>query len=176
MWVHSITFSLDPRSISRAIKDLRKYRDDVINKCNLFTRLVGAEGFQVANAIMSRHIFSGMTFESLRFETTGFGVGRLVAESEALLFFEFGAGLNGGGHPLAGEMGYGPGTYPGSGNWDNPYGWWYPTDDPTLTVHTDSDGQGWAHSYGNPPRMPMYLASRAMRNSLIRVGMEVFGN
>ena len=78
------------------------------------------------------------------------------------IFIEFGAGITYGyGHPLAGELGVGPGTYPeGKGHWDNPGGWWY------------AHGQ---HSYGNPPAMAMVAARDAMVADITTIAREVFG-
>lgn len=85
------------------------------------------------------------------------------AEGRALLFLEFGAGVTYGyGHPLADELGFGPGTYPGKGHWDDPDGWWY------------FDGLHFAHTYGNRPSQVMYAAAKRARLAVPSVAKEVF--
>lgn len=158
-----IVFTLDTISLNQAIRAVDKYKQNMLRKCALFTSRLGAEGKMVANAVMSGHVFSGETIDSLKFEDLGGGHGQLVTASKAILFFEFGAGIGGVGHPLAGEMGMGAGTYPGKGHWNDPNGWWYRGDD-----------GNWHHTYGNAPHMPMYKASRAMIAAIERIGREVF--
>jgi hypothetical protein len=85
----------------------------------------------------------------------------IYAEGESVAFIEFGSGDKyGHGHPQAGELGMGPGTYPeGKGHWDDPRGWWY--------------GHG-KHTYGNPPAMAMYQAVQAMTEQITMIAREVF--
>lgn len=98
------------------------------------------------------------------------------ANSTAVLFLEFGSGIGGIGHPEAGENGMGAGTYPGQKYAFNTSGWWFPTDDPLLIVHTDSKGQGWGHSRGMAPAMPMYSAVTGVERDLESIIREVFAS
>ena len=76
-------------------------------------------GYSVAYSVMQGHVFSGETIESLTLDKKGEGRYVLYAESQAILFFEFGAGVRyGGGHPWDDDFGFGPGTYPGNGHWE----------------------------------------------------------
>jgi len=85
---------------------------------------------------------------------------KVIAAGSMVLFLEFGAGAKYGyGHPD--PRGYGPGTYPGKGHWDDPKGWWIPKE------------HGGGHTYGNPPAMGMYNASRDIRESIRQVVEEV---
>ena len=87
---------------------------------------------------------------------------KVTATGETVLFLEFGAGARMGyGHPE--PQGFGPGTYPGKGHWDDPKGWWIPKE------------HGGGHTYGNPPAMGMYNASREMRDRAQEVAEEVLG-
>ena len=88
----------------------------------------------------------------------------IEATGKSVLFIEFGSGVRYGyGHPQAGEFGFGPGTWSegpnGRGMWDNEKGWYTPDRE---------------HTYGNPPAMAMYHASRAIKNALPEVFSEVF--
>lgn len=169
-----IKLKLNSASIDRAIREVKAYRDKVDKAGAEIAKRLGERGYSVAYGVLSGHVFSGETVESLTLEEQGPGKYVLFAASKAILFLEFGAGVRyGSGHPLAGELGFGPGTYPGKGHWDDPNGWWFPTDDPRLILHTDSNGQGWGHSYGNKPHMPFYQADQAMRADILRIAKEV---
>lgn len=170
----TIKVHLHPRSIDAAIRRCEEYRLRVEKAGDEIAKRLADIGYQVAYGVMSGHVFSGETSESLNVERSGEGQYVLKAGSKALLFFEFGAGIRyGGGHPWDDDFGFGPGTYPGNGHWDDPYGWWFPTDDPRLIIRVDGKGQGWGHSYGNKPHMPFYLADKQMREDIIKVAKEV---
>ena len=165
-----ISFGLSPSEINNAVKELRQYKSEITYKCQRFTDRLAELGLQTAKSIMQEHIYSGETIGSLRIETDERGAItrlRIVVESEAILFLEFGAGIKYSGtvNPKAAEMGYGPGTYPGKGYWDSATGWWYMGD----------DGE-WHHSFGIEAAMPMYNAAVAMRQQIRSIAKEVFGN
>ena len=166
--------AFDIDSIDKAIRQLDHYSKDLERKANLLCEKLANIGYEVAFQIMGEHVYSGETISSLQVQEVGKGQFVILAGSVALLFFEFGAGVNGAGHPLAGDFGMGPGTYPGQKHAFDPYGWWYPTDDSSLAISTNKDGIMWSHSKGNPPYMPMYNASRKIREDLLRIAQEVF--
>lgn len=101
--------------------------------------------------------YDGPEDHTITVEPRGKNEYAVVANGTTVLFVEFGAGLIGYGHPE--PNGYGPGTYPGAGHWDDPDGWWY------------GNGQ---HSHGNPPNMPMYNTVKELELELERVVREVF--
>lgn len=162
----------DPASIDAAIEQLENYQKKLKDAAAEIVRQLSLIGYDVAYQVMSEHVYSGETLSSLTIVEESPTKHILMAGSTALLFFEFGAGIKGGGHPD--PQGFGPGTYPGQKHAFDPKGWWFPTNDPALAVRYDKDGQGWGHSYGNPPHMPMYKAERKMKDDLERVAKEVF--
>lgn len=168
-----IKVKLNTASIDNAIKQLDEYQKRVERAGEYIAKHLADIGYEVAYGVISGHVWSGETAESLEVVQEG---NRYIlrAASKAILFFEFGAGATYGyGHPMAGEFGMGPGTYPdGKGHWNDPNGWWFPTDDPRLIRRTDSKGQGWGHSYGNAPHMPFYLADREIRDNILKVAKE----
>ena len=101
--------------------------------------------------------YDGPEDHTITVEPRGKNEYAVVASGTTVLFVEFGSGLIGYGHPE--PNGYGPGTYPGAGHWDDPDGWWY------------GNGQ---HSHGNPPNMPMYNTVKELELELERVVREVF--
>ena len=153
---------LSDENIDRAIKEVRKYKQWVLKKEAELRMRLAAVGATVASIQFSRAIYNGTNDVSVRVDNTG-SVAVIYAEGESVAFIEFGSGDKyGHGHPQAGELGMGPGTYPeGKGHWDDPRGWWY--------GHNE-------HSYGNPPAMAMYQAVQAMTEQITMIAKEVFGS
>lgn len=167
---------IDGSGVDEFIKGLEEYQKWINRKAEELAKRLADKGYEFAYQVMSGHVFTGETLASLTVEKLSQTSYVVKAASKALLFFEFGAGVNGGGHPLDGELGFGPGTYPGQKHAFDTGGWWYPTDDPALIVRTDKQGQGWGHSYGNPPYMPMYGAVKSLEQDFKDIVQEVFGN
>lgn len=164
-----ISFGLSVSEINNAVKELRKYQAELNYKCQKFADKLAELGLQTAKSVLEQHIYSGETIGSLRIETDERGAVtklRIVVESEAILFLEFGSGIKYSGtvNPKAEELGYGPGTYPGKGHWNDPNGWWYLGD----------DGE-WHHSFGIEAAMPMYKSTVEMRQQIMKIAKEVFG-
>ena len=156
----TIQIELSNKSINRGIREIHKYKEWVMRKEKELRTELAAMGATVASIQFARAVYNGSKDVSVRVDDTG-SVAVIYAEGESVAFIEFGAGIKYGyGHPQAGELGVGPGTYPdGKGNWDNPKGWWY--------GHSQ-------HSYGNPPAMAMYDAVQKMTEDLTRIAREVF--
>lgn len=159
----TINIELSNKSINRAIKELRDYQTWVMAKEAELRLRLATLGATVASIQFSRAIYNGSNDITVRVDDTG-SVAVIYAEGESVAFIEFGSGAKYGyGHPQAGEFGFGPGTWSdgdeGKGHWDNPKGWWY------------GSGQ---HSYGNPPAMAMYSASKEIAESVTRIAKEVF--
>ena len=124
---------------------------------------------------MSQHIYSGETISSLQVQEVDPNHYLLVAGSVALLILEFGSGTKAVGHPMAGEMGMGPGTYPGQKHALDPEGWWFETNDPNLAVYTSKKtGKSYGHSFGSAPQMPMYNTAQEMKSNILNIAKEVF--
>lgn len=155
-----IQIELTTKGVTKAMKELRRYKAWVIKKEAELRSRLAMMGATVASIQFSRAIYSGSNDVSVRVDDTG-SVAVIYAEGEAVAFIEFGAGATYGyGHPQAGEFGVGPGTYPdGKGHWDDPKGWWY------------GSGQ---HTYGNPPAMAMYRAVQEITEKLREIAAEVF--
>ena len=153
---------LDKKSISAAIKEIRRYKAWVALKETELRQRLAMLGASVASIQFSRAIYNGTNDVTVRVDDTG-SVAVIYAEGESVAFIEFGSGAKYGyGHPQAGELGVGPGTYPdGKGNWDNPNGWYY------------AHGK---HSFGNPPAAAMVSARDAIVESVTSLAREVFSS
>jgi len=168
--------NIDIELSEKGIKELQKYLRDYDKwlkaKSDELAKMLSEMGYNAAFTIMSGHIFDGETISSLRVVKKDNAHYVVMAESEAILFLEFGTGLMGYGHPE--PHGMGPGTYPGQKHALDLKGWWFQTDDPRLIRYVDKDGQGWGHSYGMAPAMPMYTAVKTIEQDLERAVKAVF--
>lgn len=164
-----ISFGLSVSEVNKAIQEIEAYKKDLNDKVEIFAKKLSELGLDTAKAIIQSHTASGSTIGSLRIETDTTGQitrMRVVVESEAILFLEFGAGITynqGNENPKADELGYGVGTYPNQTHAYDPDGWWY----------QDESGK-WKHTYGTKAVMPMYKASQAMAENAVKIAKEVF--
>ena len=147
----------DYASVSRATRRLDEYYADLIEKANTVCERLATIGAVRASLDFSRAIYNGTNDVAVTVEPIDNGYA-IHATGNAVLFIEFGSGASYGyGHPE--PEGYGPGTYPGKGHWDDPNGWWYGNHE---------------HSYGNPPAQAMYNAKRDIQAEVQRIADEVF--
>jgi hypothetical protein len=147
----------DYASVSRATRSLEEYAADLIEKANTVCERLASMGAVRASLDFSRAIYNGTNDVAVTVEPIDNGYA-IHARGNAVLFIEFGSGASYGyGHPE--PEGYGPGTYPGKGHWDDPNGWWYGNHE---------------HSYGNPPAQAMYNAKREIQAEVQRIADEVF--
>lgn len=160
----TIRVDLNTRSIDKALRELKEYKRWIEAKAKELCQRLADIGVQVANAeyapVAAKMI--GADY-NVTVESTKNGC-RILADGDSILFLEFGAGITYGyGHPLNSEFGMGPGTFPPTNpahpKWNSPNGWYTP---------------GGYHTYGNPPAMGMYQASKDMRNQIEAIAREVF--
>ena len=147
----------DYASVSRATRSMEEYAADLIEKANTVCERLASMGAVRASLDFSRAIYNGTNDVAVTVEPIDNGYA-IHARGNAVLFIEFGSGASYGyGHPE--PEGYGPGTYPGKGHWNDPNGWWYGNHE---------------HSYGNPPAQAMYNAKRDIQAEVQRIADEVF--
>lgn len=158
-----IRFSLDSAGIQGAIRELRDYQQRLRTKCAELSERLAQYGLQRAQMEYDAAIYDGTKDVTVNVEERGENTYAIVASGRTVLILEFGAGIYGDGHPLAGEMGYGPGTYPGQTHVPDPGYWWF----------TDENGKS-VYSYGNPPSMAMYMTSVELMSEIERIAREVF--
>lgn len=164
----SRTITIDifnPASIDAAVKEILDYADWVKRKMAELARRLADMGAVNVSLGYSRAVYTGGNDISVTVEQQGENSYAIIANGEAVLFVEFGAGVTYGyGHPQPSFEGtpMGPGTYPSEkGHWNDPKGWWIP---------------GGEHTYGNPPSMTMYLTAKELRNQLEDIAREVFSS
>lgn len=147
---------LSAAGINQLTNGLKEFDKWVEEKSEELCQRLASMGAVYASLGFSRAIYNGAADFSITVEPCDGGY-KVVAAGSTVLFVEFGSGLIGYGHPE--PHGFGPGTYPGKGHWDDPRGWYF------------AHGQ---HSFGNPPNAPMYNSVKELEMELERVVREVF--
>lgn len=160
---HEYTVDLSTSGINKFIGVLGGYKIWLNKKANELAKRLAEMGAIKADINFSAAYYDGDEDHKVEVIPVGKMQYKVRASGTTVLFVEFGAGLIGYGHPE--PNGFGPGTYPGKGNWDRPGGWYY----------TGSDGES-HHSHGNPPNAPMYNTVKELEQELGRVVQEVFSN
>ena len=149
-------------SIDDIIKGLEDYRDSLKIKADALVKALAEAGAEAVTVTYASTPYTGPRDEDVTVEQRGELSYAIVASGQTVLFVEFGAGVYlGGGHPK--PMGYGPGTYPGNGHWDDPRGWWIPK------------AKGGGHTYGNAPSAAMYHTGKSLHAMVQQAAKGVFG-
>lgn len=151
-------------TINAAVQELNQYAEWLKRKESELVTKLAERGKTVASVKFASAKYDGANDVSVRVDSTG-SVAVIYAEGSAVAFIEFGSGASEGyGHPLAGEHGFGPGTWSmgesGKGHWDNLKGWYY--------AHGKK-------SHGNPPAQAMLSARDTMVEEITTIAREVFG-
>lgn len=158
--------------IEKAQQKLREYKEELHLKNEVFVAKLAELGCESVNTklaeldatiphddpIGTAYIDNQSLYDVARM--------KIIVASSMILFVEFGTGIRYAGtvNPKAAELGYGAGTYPGKGHWDDPKGWTYMDDKGDMH-----------HTYGIKAQIPMYNASVEMRERILEIAKEVFG-
>ena len=184
----TIKGTLSVKSIHEMQKELKAYKEQLISKCETFTKRLSEIGIETAKMRLSgstgteeREMASHITFstevnpskngvKTLMVASSGSitrtwvtGDGTKSVDVSPLLMVEFGSGLRAN-NDHGGQYGMGQGTFPGQTHASDPDGWYWKTND-----------DEWHHSFGISPAMPMYHAYKAMVDKIYDVAKEVFG-
>lgn len=161
--------TLSQKSINNAIKKLRAYKQELMDKNVVFVQRLVDLGLNVVDMKVRQSLGDSDDAKSSAFVDN---LGRLVRAEIHLtgsdvLFIEFGAGIyynTPGQHPLEDKFGMGVGTYPGQTHAFDDF-WFY----------TDEQGNTGQISYGTQATMPMYNASIEIYKQVRQIAREVFG-
>lgn len=166
--------------IDALIKKLEAKRDSLEEKKRLFMERLAQIGFNTAYIGFSNAEYDGTNDVVVTApEWVNADTIAVKANGSSILFIEFGSGIRFPEHPLSDEFGYQHGTY-GKGQGANPKGWVYKGDPGTGGMPiTDRQGKvkdGVYRTFGNPPARAMYEAGKQMRENMLKIAAEVFGN
>lgn len=168
-----LTANLSVKSMKKLQKDVKKYRDDLVKKCELFTKRLAEKGLQVAEAKVSESPISH--YIHVKVDCDGLEAVLIAkgdvqksdeyADFSTILAVEFGAGIhyNPVPNPKSAEMGYGVGTFPGQIHAFEDF--W---------VYWNEETQEWITTHGIKATMPMYEAHKEMLLSVEQIAKEVF--
>lgn len=171
----TVTVELSKSGIQQLRDMIERYAMSIDQRCDRFLERLADIGMRTASEGFSGAQYDGENDVSVRVERDSATTFRVVASGQAVAFIEFGSGVTMGyGHPVAGALGFGPGTYPGKGHWDNPKGWTYRgvagTNGVAIWSKTDI-----YRTLGNPPAMALQNATEDMLQQIFTIAEEVFG-
>lgn len=166
-----LSVELSVNSINKAISQIDKYKNDLINKVKILVGQLVQDGVEVARVqVSASQGDSTDAHVDYLIDSTGNIIkASIFLQGSDALFIEFGAGIyynNGNAHPKASEFGYGVGTYPSEhppNRAINPGYWWYKGEDENLHL-----------SLGTEATMPIFKAGETVRNNLIQKAIENF--
>lgn len=154
---------LDPKSIADAIKQVKLYEQDFLEKEKLFVARLAEVGVSVATLGFSMADYDGRNDVVVKPIVRGTHA-IVLATGETVGFIEFGTGIRNPEWDNSG-MDYTPpkhGTY-GKGRGKNPHGWFFKPNEGAKQ-----------HTYGNPPAEAMRTARDVMIERVTQIAREVF--
>ena len=153
-------------SIDDMIRQLQDYKKTLKAKADLLAKALADAGAQAVSITYGAWPYRGPKDFDVTVEDRGPGSYAIVASGQTVLILEFGAGVTYSAiqHPMAGELGYGPGTYPGQTHAMDKRGWYLPK------------AAGGGHTYGNAPNAAMYYTAKSLREVIEKAAREVFGS
>lgn len=169
-----ISFTLDPSSIDKAIRDVQQYKAEIVRKTELLRERVATliawkatQGF--SSAIVTDLINGEMRNGSVdvQVDERG-GISVIIAIGDDAAFIEFGAGVYYNGsvgsspHPKGAELGMTIGSYGKGHGAKNVWGFY---EDGELRL-----------THGTPAAMPMYNAMKEVCADIANIAKEVFGS
>ena len=160
-----ISTSLSTKSLGKALKELKAFRDSIDSKKYQLLEELTKIGLREASIRFTTAMYDGVNDTDVRAELTHFGY-RIVAEGKSVAFIEFGAGVyHNPGEPYPDPR---PDGIVGIGEYGKGYGkrqaWGFRDDSGELVI-----------THGNPAAMPMWYASEEMRSNIEKIARRVFG-
>lgn len=171
--------NLSSKSIEQLQKDLKKYNDNLIDKCKELSQKLAEKGINVAKAKISdsplgKYISIKVDLipeqtgcKAILIATGAVKQSENFAPFNTLLAVEFGAGIhyNSKANPNADKFGLGVGTFPGQVHAFED-GWYY----------WNEEAQEWQYTHGVKATMPMYNAYIEIIQNVVKTAKEVFRN
>lgn len=169
-----ISFTLDPSSIDKAIREVQQYKAEIARKTEQLRQRVStliawraSQGFSSAlvDDIINGEVRNGSV--DVQVDERG-GITVIIANGEDAAFIEFGAGVYYNGsvgsspHPKGAELGMTIGSYGKGHGAKNVWGFY---EDGELKL-----------THGTPAAMPMYNAMKEVCADIANIAKEVFGS
>ena len=163
--MRKITFGLGKEEIERAIKDIKQFKREFLEREKRLIEGLAEIGLKEASVRFTTAMYDGTNDVSVTLDTTNNGY-VIVAEGKAVAFIEFGAGVyHNTSEPYPNPR---PNGIVGIGEYGKGKGkqkaWGYVNENDEVVI-----------TRGNPAAMPMWYASEEIKNSVLKVVREVFG-
>lgn len=160
-----ITIGLSSKSIDKAIKELKSYRDSLESRKDKLLEELANIGVKEASLRFTTAMYDGVNDSSVTLKTIPNGY-CILAEGRAVAFIEFGAGVyHNPGEPYPDPR---PEGIVGIGEYGNGYGkrqaWGFRDERGDLVI-----------THGTPAAMPLWYASEEMQKAIKNKFKEVFG-
>ena len=160
-----ISFSLNTKDITRSIKEVEKYKQELLRKEKVFLEKLAYIGVKEASVRFTTAMYDGVNDVTVALEQTANGYA-IVASGQAVAFIEFGSGVyHNTSEPYPNPR---PEGIVGIGEYGKGKGkrraWGYKNEDGEVVI-----------TRGNPAAMPLWYATEEMRRSILQIAREVFG-
>ena len=159
-----ITCTLDTKDINRAIRELKAYKQEFLDREQKLLKGLAEIGLKEASVRFTTAMYDGVNDVSVRLDKDNNGY-VIVADGSAVAFIEFGAGVyHNTSEPYPNPR---PNGIVGIGEYGKGYGkrkaWGYRDENGEVVI-----------TRGNPAAMPMWYASEEIKSSILKVVREVF--
>lgn len=167
-------------TIRKAIAEIEEYEKDLQTKLKVLMEKLAEVGIEEATVRFANAIYDGTNDVQVNQNPTWVSDNKLVvsASGKAITFIEFGAGVfNPGVHPKAVELGAIRGGY-GQGKGKNE-SWTYYGNESETNAGGKVVRRGEKtviRTRGNNPNRAMYEAAKEMREQIVKIAREVFGD
>lgn len=160
-----ISFELSSAGISKAIREVEKFKKDLIKACNELIRQLMQLGIDEAQTVLAFTTDgTGFLSDSIQMQS-GWDeknrVGRVRTDTPYAAFVEFGTGIIG---AESEQSGFPHNGYVPDGRGHGMEGWWYYN----MRDHR------WHHTWGEPAKPFMYTAFTRIRDNAGRYAATVF--
>ena len=167
-----IECTLDTKDIARAIKELKAYKKEFLNKEKQLLEGLANLGFNEASVRFTTAAYDGTNDVSVSLKKSKNGYA-IIAKGKAVAFIEFGTGVYY--NPSEPYPNPRPEGIVGIGEFGDGHGkqkaWGYEGEPGTNGKLTE---KGIVITRGNPAAMPMWYASEEMKQSILKLAKEVF--
>lgn len=159
-------------NVDKVIGQLNDYKDSLVDKKSRFLERLAEEGIALIKANREKIIYDGDKSITVDYVKDGDDKITIYAKSDSITFIEFGSGMHyAETHELASEFGFERGTY---GEKRGSREAWVYKDKPAGT-HGIELGGGRVLTRGNPANRTVYQASRDLRQRVVEIAREVYG-
>lgn len=158
-----IKFSLNEQDIDRAIREVEKFKAEILEKCNQLVEALTDYGVEVAKIQVAKldAVYTGELMNSIEgYYSSKNNVGIIKAGALYAAYVEFGTGVVGSRSP-----------HPDPQNWQydiNAHG-----DEGWVYYDEDSGGYRWTRGFKSRPFM--YNTARQLEKECRKIAEEVFG-